>query len=115
MPHGGASLKATSNVVVAIRTRPLSKNEVADGCGCTVEMTENSCILSHENVGDRTFSFDRCFWSTNSGDSHFASQECLFEELCLPLLENAWEGYNCAMFAYGQTGNPPKKTKCECC
>lgn len=31
-------------------------------------------------------------------------QEAVFGDLGLYMLQNAWEGYNCSLFAYGQTG-----------
>ena len=33
------------------------------------------------------------------------SQEMVYNDLGKDLLQNAFEGYNCALFAYGQTGS----------
>lgn len=35
---------------------------------------------------------------------HFASQEKVFDSVGRDILENAFQGYNACIFAYGQTG-----------
>ena len=34
----------------------------------------------------------------------YADQNVVFEALGRQVLDNAWDGYNCCLFAYGQTG-----------
>ena len=53
----------------------------------------------------KTFAFDKSYWSFNRGDSHYAGQEDLHTDLGKPLLDNAFQGYNNCIFAYGQTGS----------
>jgi kinesin family member 1 len=55
--------------------------------------------------GQKTFKFDKSYWSFNKRDSHFAGQNNLFQDLGAPLLDNAFQGYNNCIFAYGQTGS----------
>lgn len=55
--------------------------------------------------GTKTFAFDKSYWSFDRSDSHFAGQEDLHDDLGLPLLDNAFQGYNNCIFAYGQTGS----------
>lgn len=55
--------------------------------------------------GAKTFAFDKSYWSFNKNDSNFAGQEDLFQDLGMPLLDNAFQGYNNCIFAYGQTGS----------
>jgi len=50
------------------------------------------------------FTFDQSFFSLDSEDSRFSSQEKVFDALGQDLLENAFQGYNACIFAYGQTG-----------
>ena len=57
-------------------------------------------IFSHQ-----VFAFDNCFWSFCESDSHFASQEVVYNELGVPILESSFQGYNACIFAYGQTGS----------
>lgn len=55
--------------------------------------------------GQKTFKFDKSYWSFNKNDPHYAGQDHLFEDLGTPLLDNAFQGYNNCIFAYGQTGS----------
>lgn len=55
--------------------------------------------------GQKTFAFDKSYWSFDRGDKHFAGQDNLFNDLGSPLLDNAFQGYNNCIFAYGQTGS----------
>jgi kinesin family member 1 len=55
--------------------------------------------------GQKTFAFDKSYWSFNKKDDNFAGQDNLFEDLGNPLLDNAFQGYNNCIFAYGQTGS----------
>ena len=53
----------------------------------------------------KTFAFDHCFNSyLDPGCGQFASQETVFNSLGTDILENAFDGYNACIFAYGQTG-----------
>lgn len=52
--------------------------------------------------GSRTFAFDKSYWSFDRDGDQYAGQEQLFEDLGKPLLQNAFLGYNAAIFAYGQ-------------
>jgi kinesin family protein 1 len=53
----------------------------------------------------RTFKFDKSYWSFDKADANYAGQDSLFDDLGVPLLDNAFQGYNNCIFAYGQTGS----------
>src|ERR1700712_4396954 len=53
----------------------------------------------------KTFAFDKSYWSFDRGDSHYAGQDDLHNDLGKPLLDNAFKGYNNCILAYGQTGS----------
>lgn len=55
--------------------------------------------------GPKSFAFDRSYWSFDKNAPNFASQDNLFLDLGVPLLDNAFQGYNNCIFAYGQTGS----------
>ena len=82
--------------------------------------------------GQKTFAFDRSYWSFDRKDKDFAGQDSLYRDLGIPLLDNAvsfqlpmipsstlhyivglsadfpnpkFQGYNNCIFAYGQTGS----------
>lgn len=38
------------------------------------------------------------------GGSNYATQRMVFDDLGQGVLNNAFEGFNCSLFAYGQTG-----------
>lgn len=52
----------------------------------------------------KTFAFDHCFYSLDRSLPHFASQKTVFDCLGRDILDNAFDGYNACIFAYGQTG-----------
>lgn len=52
----------------------------------------------------KTFAFDHCFYSLDPETENFASQEIVFDALGRDILDNAFQGYNACIFAYGQTG-----------
>ncbi|KAJ8964374.1 hypothetical protein NQ317_003091 [Molorchus minor] len=51
----------------------------------------------------KTFAFDHCFCSIDPANENFASQEVVFDCLGRDILDNAFQGYNACIFAYGQT------------
>ncbi|KAJ6129480.1 hypothetical protein N7512_002260 [Penicillium capsulatum] len=55
--------------------------------------------------GPKTFAYDRSYWSFDKDAGNYAGQDNLFDDLGLPLLDNAFGGYNNCIFAYGQTGS----------
>ncbi|ORY20865.1 P-loop containing nucleoside triphosphate hydrolase protein [Naematelia encephala] len=51
-----------------------------------------------------TFSFDKSYWSAGPRDEpNYASQQTLYEDLGVELLDHSFEGFNTCIFAYGQT------------
>ena len=68
------------------------------------------------NTGeDRPFTFDYSFWSHDEFridergvavpvTPKYADQTFVYNKLGKQVLDNAWEGFNCCLFAYGQTG-----------
>eukprot|EP00833_Pecoramyces_ruminatium_P015879 jgi/Orpsp1_1/1189911/evm.model.d7180000075417.1 len=91
-----------TNIQVVVRLRPRS----------TKEITENSsvCITTNGIKGKeihlrpssyestlKTYTFDRVFGPE-------ASQFLVYNEIVSPILREVLKGYNCTIFAYGQTG-----------
>lgn len=58
-----------------------------------------------KDAGNKTFAFDKSYWSFDRSDPNFAGQDNLHNDLGKPLLDNAFQGYNNCIFAYGQTGS----------
>lgn len=106
---------------VVVRVRGFLPREINRGAECLVEMvpeTEETRLLA-PNVSDpvkarlntrkaheeKTFTFDKSFWSHDDKDSHYAHQEDVYNSLGEEFLDHNFEGYNTCIFAYGQTGS----------
>ncbi|XP_068802100.1 stAR-related lipid transfer protein 9 isoform X3 [Struthio camelus] len=106
-----------ANVKVAVRVRPLSKRESAEGGRVIVEVDDKVAKVRNIKVDSRldgtwdsrekivAFSFDYCYWSVDPEDPKYASQEMVFQDLGTSVLLGAFRGYNICLFAYGQTGS----------
>ncbi|XP_029900373.1 stAR-related lipid transfer protein 9 isoform X2 [Myripristis murdjan] len=106
-----------ANVKVAIRVRPLSARESAEGGRLAVQVEDKFVRIRNVKLDGRTdgavdpreklleFGFDYCYWSVDPADPHYASQEEVFQDLGVSVLAGASEGYNVCLFAYGQTGS----------
>jgi len=102
-------------VIVRIRKADpvLLATELDRGAKCIVEMQDNQTILtpppdaggkSAKDREPKVFAFDKSYWSFDKNAPNYAGQQHLFEDLGKPLLDNAFQGYNNCIFAYGQTG-----------
>ena len=94
---------ATSSAVkVCVRLRPLNKREKR---GNTIPVvtanTEKGEINVVKGLSTKAtrhgFNFDNVF-------SEFATQEEVFNQTLLPIVEQVMKGYEATVFAYGQTG-----------
>ncbi|KKK19009.1 hypothetical protein P175DRAFT_0438927 [Aspergillus ochraceoroseus IBT 24754] len=108
------------NIKVVVRVRPFNGREIDRGAKCIVQMKGNQTVLipppgADEKSrkaggkgaveGPKSFAFDRSYWSFDKNAPNYASQDSLFDDLGVPLLDNAFQGYNNCIFAYGQTGS----------
>lgn len=108
----------SGNIKVVVRCRPLNSREIARGAKCLVKMEGGTHTFldapaedpqQKRPAGDRetkSFAFDHSYWSACPKDEPgYASQQTLYEDLGVDLLNNSFEGYNSCIFAYGQTGS----------
>ncbi|XP_033343227.1 kinesin-like protein KIF14 isoform X2 [Bombus vosnesenskii] len=95
-----------SNLTVGIRVRPLNTKELNDSKVISVvQVNGQNIIVTCESV-QHTFTYDHCFISQiDASEPSYANQEIVFKNMVLPLVQNAFEGYNVCLFAYGQTGS----------
>ncbi|XP_063706731.1 chromosome-associated kinesin KIF4 [Culicoides brevitarsis] len=85
-----------SNVMVAVRIRPLVHSEIIKGCVEVVTKTDGEPQV---NVRDKeAFTFNHVF-------SQKDSQEQVYSDAVEPMIENLFKGYNITILAYGQTGS----------
>jgi hypothetical protein len=54
---------------------------------------------------ERIFNYDHNFWSVFKDDPYFSTQEDVFSQIGVPIIDNCLRGMNCSLFAYGQTGS----------
>ncbi|KAI7905643.1 uncharacterized protein BX663DRAFT_500459 [Cokeromyces recurvatus] len=100
------------NIKVVVRCRPLNSRELARGATCLIRMEGNQTIITkpagqktNQDAEDtKSFTFDKSYWSANKSDPHYADQNTVYNDLGEDLLNHAFDGYNCCIFAYGQTG-----------
>ncbi|XP_070359754.1 centromere-associated protein E-like [Equus asinus] len=84
-------------VAVCVRLRPLNSREEALGEDTQVYWkTDNNAIYQVD--GSKSFNFDRVFDSDESTKN-------VYEEIAVPIIDSAIQGYNGTVFAYGQTAS----------
>ncbi|KAI1726974.1 kinesin motor domain-containing protein [Ditylenchus destructor] len=93
-----------SSVKVAVRLRPFNNREMDLASKCVIEMADKSTFITSNNQTHK-FEFDYSYWSFEKGEAQFASQEQVYNDLGVEMLEHAFQGYNVCIFAYGQTGS----------
>ncbi|KAL9676425.1 hypothetical protein QQ045_004639 [Rhodiola kirilowii] len=90
------------NVQVLLRCRPFSEEELRTNAPQVVTCNDyqREVAVSQNIAGkqiDRIFTFDKVF-----GPS--AKQKDLYDQAVVPIVNEVLEGFNCTIFAYGQTG-----------
>ena len=88
--------KNTDNIQVMVRVRPLNSRESAEETCLGVDQQSNKIVLDAKPE-QKVFIFD---WV--GGES--TKQEEIFDVIGKPMVQTCLEGYNCCIFAYGQTG-----------
>ena len=91
------STKEVDNIKVYLRVRPLNTKEKQDGSKNLLHSTENTVYLTKNKDEKKNFTYDHVF-------DQEQNQEQIFKEIGGQLVEQFLEGYNCTVFAYGQTG-----------
>jgi len=92
----------TENIKCFVRCRPLNEKEKELGVGCITISEESKTILidnksDYKPCENKSYTMDHIFY----GDS---KQEEIFDMLAIPILKGFFQGFNCTVFAYGQTG-----------
>lgn len=90
------------NVQVILRCRPQSKEELAGRAPVAVKCNESHReVCVYQNIAgkqtDRTYTFDKAF-----GPATHQAQ--LYDQAISPIVDEVLDGFNCTIFAYGQTG-----------
>ncbi|KAI0868982.1 P-loop containing nucleoside triphosphate hydrolase protein [Hypoxylon argillaceum] len=91
-----------TNINVVVRCRGRNEREVRENSAVVVstEAGQGKAVqlsLGPSALSNKTYNFDRVF-------SPAADQSMIYEDVVKPILEEMLSGYNCTIFAYGQTG-----------
>ncbi|KAF2773147.1 kinesin-domain-containing protein [Teratosphaeria nubilosa] len=54
---------------------------------------------------EKSFTFDKSFWSHRDTDAHYAHQHDIYASFGEEFLDHNFDGYHTCIFAYGQTGS----------
>ncbi|KAN0079228.1 P-loop containing nucleoside triphosphate hydrolase protein [Elaphomyces granulatus] len=120
---GVSSPTPGGNVKVVVRVRGFLPREIERGSECLIAMdphTQATTLRAPRTddidsgrprlqsrgkiLEDKTFTFDRSFWSYDETDENYADQEDVYNSLGEEFLDHNFEGYHTCIFAYGQTG-----------
>ncbi|MQM03110.1 hypothetical protein Taro_035884 [Colocasia esculenta] len=90
------------NVQVLLRCRPFNEDELRNNAPRVLTCNEfqREVAVTQTIAGkqiDRVFTFDKVFGPT-------AQQKNLYDQAVIPIVNEVLEGFNCTIFAYGQTG-----------
>ncbi|CAE7205401.1 hypothetical protein CFE70_008614 [Pyrenophora teres f. teres 0-1] len=91
-----------TNINVVVRCRGRNDREVRENSGVVVSTNgiKGSAVdlsMGPSALSNKTYQFDKVF-------SPAADQNMIFEDVVLPILNEVVDGFNCTIFAYGQTG-----------
>ncbi|KAG5440280.1 hypothetical protein PCANB_001850 [Pneumocystis canis] len=92
-----------TNIQVVVRCRARNEREIQENSYSVVSTRgpngKEVCIQTSplSQMNTRTYTFDRVFGPE-------ADQTMVFDDVVLPILGEVLNGYNCTIFAYGQTG-----------
>eukprot|EP00808_Paulinella_micropora_P018920 g17645.t1 len=88
-------------VQVVVRCRPLNAREKEGNqypvASCVGASEVNVILGKHQHNSTKTFTFDRVF-------GQYSTQEEVYLTSVAPLVAEVLRGFNCTVFAYGQTG-----------
>ncbi|CAM0872560.1 unnamed protein product [Alopecurus aequalis] len=98
---GGNDRDREENVQVVLRCRPLSEEEqkanIQSAVSCNDMKREVTVLNSLFKQADKTFTFDKVFGPKSQ-------QRVIYDHAVAPIVDDVLEGYNCTVFAFGQTG-----------
>ncbi|KAF2484122.1 P-loop containing nucleoside triphosphate hydrolase protein [Neohortaea acidophila] len=91
-----------TNINVVVRCRGRNDREVRENSGVVVSTDgvkgkKVELSMGPSALSNKTYSFDKVF-------SPAADQGIIFQEVVSPILDEVLNGFNCTIFAYGQTG-----------
>lgn len=95
------------SVKVAVRVRPFNKREIENDAKLIVQMDGkltrlhknqrqtmwNESVTSPNANANNDFTYDYSYWSFSMNDKHFATQEQVYNDLGLDVINSAFQGF----------------------
>lgn len=101
-PSATSSYSAnSSNVMVGVRIRPLTEKETLQQCAVSFRSSDDD--VSVQELDERGGTVKQWVYDKAFGPDR--SNYFIFEQMGLPLVDAAIDGYNTVMFMYGQTSS----------
>ena len=102
MPKHNSSSTKKDNVSVVLRCRPQNRRELRGKDPVIVSCDSNNDSVMIQTVERNTkqtkkFNFDKVF-------GQYSTQKEVYQTVVAPVVHEVLEGFNCTVFAYGQTG-----------
>ncbi|KAM0503916.1 Kinesin- protein 11 [Verticillium nonalfalfae] len=99
---GGLDHGEETNIQVVVRCRGRNEREVRENSTVVVSADaakgkDVNLSMGPNALSNKTYNFDRAF-------SPAADQSMVFDDVVRPILDEMLAGFNCTIFAYGQTG-----------
>lgn len=99
---GSTQSNKGTNVQVVVRCRPLNAEErkTAQPSVAVCEAETKSVKVAYGPMGkkiQKSFTFDKVFGT-------YSRQDEVFDQVVRPIVDETLAGFNCTIFAYGQTG-----------
>ncbi|XP_018317683.1 kinesin-like protein Klp61F [Mycetomoellerius zeteki] len=95
-----AKKEKNQHIQVFVRVRPINQSEKFGKSISVLELPTNKEVVVHERIQgshSKKFTFDKVFGPASK-------QIDVYNAVVNPLLDEVLAGYNCTVFAYGQTG-----------
>ncbi|OII73340.1 kinesin-like boursin [Cryptosporidium ubiquitum] len=95
------------NVKVIVRCRPLTEQEKKDPSNSNVLQVKpdsKEIVVSHHSLSRKFDSYSTKLFTFDGVCGSFTSQRELFKQYVVPIVDEVLLGFNCTIFAYGQTG-----------
>ncbi|RFU32558.1 hypothetical protein B7463_g3800, partial [Scytalidium lignicola] len=91
-----------TNINVVVRCRGRNEREVRENSGVVLSTSgvkgkSLELSMGPSALSNKTYHFDKVFSSA-------ADQAMIYDDVVTPILDEMLDGYNCTIFAYGQTG-----------
>lgn len=94
----------SSGMVVAVRIKPCDDSTT----NFSIHSPGNNLlqvVTATRDDNSNIYQYDHVYWSTGTeyDQPYYASQEIIYNDIGSSLVQNTLKGFNCSLFAYGQT------------